>query len=376
MPRPFCSVDFATLGERPTPVRAKIIRAGGFHEIAIIRFTDRNLSSKNYRTDLPIRVRWGLQASHREEFVGYVHHIESDVEREKDRPEMPVIEVTAIGPTRALRSEEPRNWGATRSDFVVRELTRSRRLGYDVDISPIAREALMQPAESSWAFLRKLAEEEGFFLSAQGTRVLFWDMDKRLPKMRPHAPVFTRSAGTVQRFQPVVGELDAQEEGGAAERTAFSLSEDGKVSAYSDRFTPIGRSLSSSWEPPARFRQTRSGVVLDSANEARDHLASVGRKSGRIYRATANLAPHPALRPGDPVVLLGYGERHSGYWIADRVEFDLTGEGLTSKVSLSRSLVKDDGRRPRVPGTRMPGRPRIRPLLVNNVWVDRSGQGR
>lgn len=363
MPRPFCSVSFPTLRTSPVPKHVRVIRAAGSHELLVMRFRDRDLSAANYRSDVPLHVSWGFFPHQREDFVGYIHHSRPTVEHSGTLPE---IEVVAVGPTRVLRNEVPKNWGATRADIVVSQLATANRLAHDVDASPVVRKNLMQPAESGWEFLRDLAEADGYFLAASGILIHFWDLDKRLPKLRPHAPVFTRK--NTARFRPLDGETNPTDRE-ASSGTAYALDLAGKGSAYSTSFATGTSSLDAALKPGTHFSRVAAGAVLTDARDAKMHLESEARRNKRMFQAEADVTPFPPLRPGDPVVFHDYGARHSGYWMVDRVEFELSGEKITSKVSVSRAEARDDGRRPALPATRSPHRKRPTARLVAGAWV-------
>lgn len=367
MPRPFCSVSFASLGSNPVPQYLRVIRAGFSHELIVLRFRDRDLSAANYKTGMPIQVRWGTFPRYREEFVGYVHHVEPVIENTSNRP--PEIELVAVGPTWAIRNERPNYWGDTRANLVVSQTAQAHRLGFDTDTSPIVRAGLMQPAKSGWGFLIDLAKEDGYFLSAVGTTINFWDHEKRMKTMLDHAPVFNRRA--VSRFMPVTGEVNPTDDE-AAEMTAYALGDGGGLTGFSEGAKTGTKSLDAQWEPQPQYARVQSGAVLSNAYEARQHVEAVKRRTKRVYKAKAEPPAFPPLQAGDPVIFEGYGKRQSGAWVADRVEFTLTTDQITSKVDVSRSLVSDDGRRPRFPGAKSPVRRKSAAALVRGQWVDRS----
>lgn len=364
MPQPFCSVTFPTLKSAPTLTSARVIRAAFAHEMVVLRFRDRDLSSANYKSDVPLQLSWGYFPHHREEFYGYVHHVRPSVERTGGAPE---IELVAVGATRVLRNELPRNWGSTRADLVVAQLATAARLGADVDASPVVRKNLMQPAESGWEFLRDLAEEDGYFLSSSGTLVHFWDLDARISKLKPHAPIFTPKR--VEKFQPISGETNPSGRE-AASGEAYALDLSGKGAAYSDNFSSGTKALSDALKPSRRFSRVAAGVVLEDAQAAKTHLAATERRNKRVYQAEAKGGAHPPLRAGDPVVFDGYGARHSGFWVTDSVEFSLESTKITAKMKVSRAEAADDGARPTSPGTKSPARKKSAPRLVAGVWVN------
>lgn len=366
MSRPFCNAEFATLGSKPVPKYLRVIRAGFSHEIVVLRFRDRDLSAANYKTGMPISVEWGVFPRYREKFVGYVHHVEPVIESRMGTP--PEIELVAVGPTWAIRNERPNYWGHTRSNLVVSQTAQRHRLGSDTDTSPVVRPGLMQPAKSGWGFLIDLAKEDGYFISATGTTINFWDHEKRLQKLRPYAPIFHR--GQVSRFMPVTGETNPTGDE-AAEMTAYALGSRG-LTGFSEATRSGTKSLDAAWRPLPQYSRMEEGAVLANAREAKQHIEAVKRRTARVYKAKAETAAFPPLQAGDPVIFEGYGNRQSGEWVADRVEFTLTTEKITSHLELSRSLVADDGRRPRFPGAKSPARRKSGAALIRGVWVDRS----
>lgn len=377
MPPPFCRVDFGLLGDTPDPVHARVIRRAFSHEICIVQFRDRNMSAKTFRSDMPIRVTWGLHPRYREEFVGYVHHVRNDVRYEKGSSRLPVIEAVCVGATRVLRDESPRNWGRTRSDLVAGELTRSFRLGIDADRSTTVHDGLMQSAQSGWAFLISLAQSEGFHLSATKTRVHFWDLGRHLTRTVNFAPVFDNNRGEIERFQPISGEMNPTDDE-AREQTVYALgltgtggNFSGRMSGYSDRYIPVTQSLTANLRPVAKYARVVDQTPATTAVDARHAAEALARKSDRVYHAKASLAAFPPLRPGDPLVLDNYGVRQSGVWVTDAVEFTLSKERLTAQVEISRALAEDDGFRPRTPRGKSPDRRPVSSALVNGAWVDR-----
>lgn len=374
---PFCSVDFDTIGASPDPVSARIIRRGFAHEICIFRFKDRRVSSRVYRTDMPVRATWGVYPRFREEFVGYVHHVEVDVETVTEQDRTPTLSAVCVGATRVFRNEVPRSWGRTRSDLVAGQLAAEGRLSVDADPSDVVHDALLQPAISGWSFLAQLARAEGMFLSATKTRINFWDLGRRLWDLVDYAPVFDHNSGDVARFQPVSGELNPSDRE-ARERVLIGLDTrdtegrfSGRMTGFSTMSDPQLQSLSAAVRPTARYTQFMTSVAGDTWS-ARTSVEAAERAGDRVYQAKAQLAPFPPLRPGDPLVLTNYGARQSGVWVVDDVEFNLTTEKITSQVSLSRALAEDDGFRPRFPAAKAPSRRPVRSALVNGVWVDRG----
>lgn len=379
MPRPFCRANFATLRDTPELVSARVIRSWFSHEIMILRFRDRNLSAKNYRSGTPIEVQWGVFPRYREEFVGYVHHVKDEARVEPGALHIPVVEVVAVGATRVLRDERPKNWGDIRLDMAAAQMARTARLQIDADPTERIHEPLMQPAESQWAFLASSSSKEGYMLSAQGTRVLLWNLERRLPKMIPYAPLFRRDRGEVHDFQPLSGESNPSDNE-AADRAAFSMSLhgggqgrfSGRASGGATSSLRATQSLSAQLDPDSQFYATTTGEVLGSSFDVRQELSTVRRRTERVYHAKATLAPFPPLRPGDPVVLTGYGERQSGVWVTDDVVFRLDGEKIAMQVELSRAEARDNGQRPRVPYGKSPYRRRAESRLVDNRWVARG----
>lgn len=379
MLRPFCRVEFATLAESPDLISARIIRAAYSHEIVILRFKSRNLSSRNFRSDIPVTLTWGFYPRYREEFVGYVHHVDDEIRQEQGSPTMPSIDVVAVGATRPLRNERPRNWGTTRLSNVVETAALEARLGYDVDPSTQVYETLMQSSQSLWSFLVEHAQQEGMLLGAQGTRVFLWDMDERMPVLKKHAPVFSYRSNDVRSFEPVLGEMNPSENE-AATREAYALSLSGgergrfsgTMSGFSTGIDAYGQSLSGFLNPEPKFGSVRAGEVLSSPSDVREELSVTQKRTERIYQAKIDLMAWPPLRPGDPMVIDGYGSRQSGYWITDRIEFKLNTEKITTNAEVSRRESRDTGERPGAPGTKSPYRRRVRFRLVGGRWVDRG----
>lgn len=369
MSPPFARVEFATLGATPDPVTVQVIRSEFKHEMLVLRFKDRNLSSRIYRTDMPIRVEWGVYPRYREEFVGYVHHVRPDVDRREDL--FPTIEVICVGPTRALRNEDPRNWGTVTVDRVVRQVCDEARLRYDVDPGRRVFSPLMQPSESGWEFLCEIARDEGYHLSSTKTRVHLWDDERRRTELQQVALRFSYLTREVERFSPVTGEMSDRDTE-VRQNIATSLSLDGKLSGSSDRIGRVGQARSSALSPTERYGRVRDQAVLSSPADARSRLAADKRSEARVYRATADLSPFPPLRSGDWVVFEDYGDRQSGYWHVDKVTFSLQRGKISSTVDVSRANARDDGRRPVRPGARTAYRPTVSPRLVSGVWVDRS----
>ena len=373
---PFASVEFATLGSTPDPVQIRVIRRSFSHEIVILRFKDRDLSAKIYQSDEPVRLTWGIWPKFREEFVGYVHHVIPDVDRHESF--YPTIEATCVGATRILRDEAPRNWGTNTSSRVVRQAAQDVGLAADVDTTKEVYDDLMQPSESTWAFLISLAEREGYHLSANKTKIHFWNYAQKIARIADQAQVFDHRQNEVGRFRAVSGETTPT--GDEARRyREFALSLSGKQgnfsgdpSGFSDQFAAPGTSRSTAVLPDPKYNRVISDEPADTAEDARLSIQANARRSARVYRATAELAPVPSLRPADAVVFENYGERQSGVWVLDEVEFLLTKGSITSTAEVSRAITRDDGFRPSAPGAQSPFRRPVVPSLVGGVWVDRS----
>lgn len=373
---PFASVEFALLGTTPDPVQIRVIRRSFSHEMVILRFKERDLSSKIYQSDMPVRVTWGLWPKFREEFVGYVHHVVPDVERKRDF--YPTIEATCVGATRVLRDEYPRNWGTTISSRVATQAAEQVGLGADVDLTEEIYESLMQPSQSTWAFLISLADREGYHLSATKTRIHFWNYARRIAQMMNHAMVFDHEQNEVGRFRAVSGETTpTDDEARWQEEYALSLAGSGgnfsgRTSAYADRFASPGSSRRASLFPEPKYARVLSDDPAGSAEDARLSIQASARRSERVYRATAEIAPYPPVRPGDAIVFENYGERQSGVWVVDAADFLLDKGDMTTTVEISRAIARDDGFRPAFPGSRPPQRRPVSSALVKGVWVDRT----
>lgn len=366
MPPPFCRAEFATLASNPVPVSARVIRAGFSHELLTLRFRDRDLSSSNYRSGIPVLVEWGIFPRYRERFVGYVHHVTSTAERREAGP--PEIEVVAVGATSVMRNEQARNWGATRTDLVVSEIARQHRLGANVDTTPVVHAGLMQTADvSAWKFLIELAKSEGYFLSATMTQINLWNLEQRAARIFDYAPILGRAQ--IEKFKPTIGETNPSGDESAV-ASAYAIDGAG-VSGFSTTTSPV-KTLDSALRPAPRFIRTITGTALAGAADAKQAVEQDARKHRRIYKAKADVVAFPRLRAADPLIIEGHGERQSGVWVVDEVEFSLDASKITSKVKLSRSVAADTGHRPSHPGGTAPSRRRPSPTLVRGQWVDRS----
>lgn len=330
-----------------------------------------------WQENKPVRITYGTRRSVAKEFVGYV--VSPEVLLANDRPPMPhipgqMIDVryTLLGPTKPLQTVKNTAWVTCQAAYIAREI--AERNGLTMVAGAHARVFdYRQQTESDFVFLRRMAQEVGWRLVADGTTLYFTDprtaLTSRVPVFRQNGVAGRQD--TMQSFTAVTGELDPAGEI-RAEHEAVSLSPAGVVMPS---VSSVSRSQPAGGEIPAQVLRRTSGYVASSYNEAQSVSAAAARRGLWWVSATATVDGDVDLAPGCVVSLGGEAltAQYTGRWMTraahHRISISPTDRRLSSYY-VDLTLGRDQADRLT---TRKSGPlPRTRNVLAGGHWVSRK----
>lgn len=168
-------------------------------------------------------------------FEGYVYEIDP-----ASTMQAHVTQIWCVSASSVLKDSTQEIYKKVTADQVVAKIAKKNGLKAVTQRHPRLREAIVQPGQTDWQLLRRLAKQTGFALKAENTTIFFMSKDKIFQDKKDRAPYFKykdgitkqqRSVGTCLEFKPVVSD-DSIELGVRVDRvmTGVSVSSGGTIS--------------------------------------------------------------------------------------------------------------------------------------------------
>jgi phage protein D len=324
----------------------------------------------------PVRLVYGPTPSMAKEFVGYVvspEIVSDDTQQVTPHVAGQMIDIryTMLGATKPLQTVKTRAWSSCTAPYMASEIVESNGLGAVTSAHPRVFPSRQQ-AESDFAFLRRMADEIGWRLVADGTTVYFTDprvkLSSRIPSFRQNHRGGIQD--TMQAFNAVTGDLDPAGTRRTQHETT-SLSNAGVISSALDA---APRSTSTGQVVEAQVRQRSTTYVARSYAEAQAISAAAVARNLWWATAAATVDGDVDLAPGCVVELGGTAltSQYAGQWMTraahHRLSFSLADPRLSSYY-VDLTLGRDQA--DRLTTYRAPNTGRTASVLAADRWVSR-----
>lgn len=145
--------------------RTEITQNPGEHEVAeIVVNSESRTEDYTLLNSKRIEFRWGA-GMEREAFWGYVVDVREDQRFQTDRPASR-MQLTAFGPSMALKTGRPRFWTNVTVSQVVASVVAEHMLGFSNEMlrDEVVWKQLAQTTESDWEFINSLAARSGCYV--------------------------------------------------------------------------------------------------------------------------------------------------------------------------------------------------------------------
>lgn len=343
MSLPFAEVSFPAKGMGLRIERLEVIREAFHHEVAVVRISNAQYSSVQFRSGEPVIIAWGNFPRVREEFYGYVHHSSPDYDEDLMRPAANLVCIGMTGPATNPRSK---SWANTRSDLLVKEVAESLRMHHQLEKSERVLSSVVQGGVSSWKFIAEKAKKDGLVLYPRGPRVYLRNRDKVMRDFGDHAVTLRR--GTATKLRGVVGELSPGERE-AVRREGYGIGKNGLVAYSTDTRSDDLRAEN---RPRPLVDRIVTGFGATQTKDIEHVIEAEEREGAYIHEAEVDAPMLPHLGVCGPLVLDGFGKRYDGFWSVSRVKFVIAPGEKRSEIRMVKSTVTDPLVRPRLAGTR------------------------
>lgn len=293
----------------------------GNHEVAVLRTVDGWVNAETLPQGSPIHITWANDFGSRN-FYGYVH---SHTKRDS------MAAIFCVGATWNLKTKGGQIWKNRTADMIVKEICRNAGLEAVTVPHPHVYKYFAQENLTYWGVLKFLAQQTGYVLHADGTRVYFVPWDYWVQHQQGLSPYFLQNSSggqtgqadsTLVEFIPDMA--DNHVDAGASAEQAIVTGVDSAGHPY----VVVGAAASTiSGTARAVGATTYSSSTLTDASLAKSISDAWASNNRFNYRANVVLAGNPLVQADMPLYLDGLGSSN-GLWTALEVHhrFSIKGE--------------------------------------------------
>ena len=305
------SIEFPLSG--PDEIQApqlEIRQAQGAHDVATILTPGRlNNLDKGYTTGAPVRIKWSNRWGSNQ-FVGYVHHVQNHFGSDNSS-----AKIVCVGASFPLIAVKQRAFSNATADLVVKTVAAEYGLLAVTESHPRVYGSIPQPTISDWALLCRLADETGYVLRADQTRIYFLPRATFEAQNKPMAQVLTMTtadansltaATTVFDFEPLLAEY-FPERGVSNTRKAIKA-----IDPETGRSIELDGGLANN-QTGGLFTKSVNEVT-NSVQDARARLEASLEANRFIHRARVTSVGSPVTAPEKMVYIVGVPAPYDGYW--------------------------------------------------------------
>jgi hypothetical protein len=351
-----------------TPLSFEVTQRSYSHEMAVVKFALAPGQRLPWSAWTPAHIRWSNPSgTYSTDFWGYVWNCEYEDEATSPRR---VAIVVCVGATMPMKSQRPRSLGKGTASYAIRETVRGYSLQLRADPTRVVIPAVTQGQESDWAFITRLAEQNGLVCYAKGPTVFALSPTRviRDPQYYTRTYQMGTSRGIqydVLKFSPTEDELGTVTPGQVHHASLGVDTATGKlIHASVD-----GSSGLTSWVQPQ---------AVQTFSDAQRAISAASVLSVNWTTATATIVGDPALQAATTLALSGdgIGADYAGLWLVLEAThyavFNVASArwNYTSEVTLGRDgpfntsyIVNQETSHPRAPQA----------MLLAGRWVHAGG---
>jgi hypothetical protein len=324
--------DFPSLAN---PVRSVVIyQEMGKHDIIEIyysRFT--NPYYKAIKTGVPVEIKYrNDKVSGR--FVGYTVDVSHLTAQQLNRD----TKITCVGASYPLKEQTSKIWTNKTATEIVTEVAKKVGLKPVVTPSTIRFTQQSLAGHSYWEKLNELAKRIGYGIQVIGSELHFHPLDKMIDQFMTTIPVLSFQdplqgpesnllAPTLSSFTPTIGDHMEDLDFTRSTNTVSGIDPvTGKTYSYKTSSNKIGRNLKKTTKDPL-FSTVETRTVVASGAMARS-LSESRAQLGRFSISAKGIGQgDPRIAPWRTVEVRGTGDTSDGYWVVQKAEHVLHGDG-------------------------------------------------
>ena len=317
------------------PARSVVIyQEMGKHDIVEIYYsTFSSVFFKAIKTGVPVQITWRNDKV-TETFFGYTANVAYVTAQQLNRD----LKVTCVGASYPLKDRASKIWQNKTATEIATEIAKKFKLKPVVTSSPIRFTQQSLAGHSYWEKLNELAKKIGYGVHVVGTELHFHPIDKMVDQFMTTVPIMSFKdplqnpesnikVPTLTYFEPIVGDHIESAEFSRSTNSVSGVDPlTGKLVSYKTSSNKIGKNLRQDTKDPL-FATVETDTVIASAGMAKSLSESRAQLGRFTIPANAVGQGDPRVAPWRTVQVQGTGVTTDGYWIVQKAEHVLHGDG-------------------------------------------------
>lgn len=345
------------------------------HDLAIIEFVGLPTSAITDYIGIPVYVSVSSGPSRSFKFYGNVSYVEPMMATRRGSVNNSPVQrarVVCFGASHRMVESKSKVWEKTTIPFIVSALAERYDFSYSVPNDYFVWDRLLQNQESDWAFLVKVCNSIGYYVTCTGTHIHVYDPYKAIARSLPYVELETLHGvrGNVDYAPGRILEF----EGTFGDKTPEGVSDATKMVGIDARGSVITSDMSLDVDEPeyTGFGEAVSSRFTNTINTEVDSLEMLNKFVGAINRsrypfnAKVSVTGLPEVLPGSVAKINKYESLFDGYWLVRSVTHKLTRSNFVTTLQISTDST--DRTLPRRNPTAAYVVPPD-PTLSNNEWV-------
>jgi len=276
---------------------------------------------KLLKTGVPVKFTW-KQGTRSKTWYGYVSSTSKVQSAQLKRP----MKIHCVGASYVLKKKVQKVYKKTTLTNVAAKIAAENKLKLVTQPSPIIFAQLVNPGQSNWEWLQKMAKLIGYVAYISGTSLVFLPIDKAIEKAKGNAALFQLwSEGiprntifldrTLDKFTVLSGENIEADEFPKANKAVGGVNPvTGKIITAKKSPSTTGKSLRKN-KSDSLFDQFLSKVVITNPQYSKQLAEAAAQISKFNLPASAEGQGDPRVAPYAVVKVAGSGEETDGFWV-------------------------------------------------------------
>lgn len=288
---------------------------------------------KTLKTGVPVKVTWKNDKVSGE-FFGYTTDVSYPVAQQLSRG----LKVTCVAASYPLKEQSSKIWTNKTASEIAVEIAKKYKLKPVVTYSPIRFTQQSLAGHSYWEKLNEIAAKIGYGVQVVKTELHFHPIDKMIDQFMTTIPVMSFQnplenpvsslvAPTLEHFEPRVGDYVETVQKLRTTNTVSGVDPiTSKIYSSQTSSNKVGKNLRENTTDPL-FSSIETKIVTASSAMA-DSLSKARAQWGRLGVPSKGIGQgDPRIAPWRTVEVRGTGETTDGFWIVQKAEHVIHGDG-------------------------------------------------
>lgn len=282
------------------------------HDFGKISFYDWNVDPISIIKGSPVKITATVQGSTKI-FYGYIHHVTHNRTSEKSQ-----TDIFIIGPSHVMKQAALQVYSNTTASEVVKKIAKKYRFNYDITPHKRIYPQISQTGISDWSLMKRLAQQCGYTLRADGVNLYFKPLTEEYSKMKAFAPYYTAAdpgspaKPSLYNIKPIIGDTLEFSDGYKAAAAVSGVDpKTGKNFSVVNPKTPAGTRGA---RTPDIFDRYEYRTASQSFEAAKFEAKAVDERNSFPYRARAEIIGSPELSVDMPIYIDNVDSEINGYW--------------------------------------------------------------